>query len=96
MKNYYNKIKENCVSDERTKFISQIKVYKEQLMSDFRTSVDFTLYDLKYKDKKLKLIDINTKVNDNDFDVFKTEQLKKILQIMTDYYDAKMKESKNL
>jgi hypothetical protein len=96
MNNYYTKIKENCFSDERYKFISQIKVYRDQLMSDFRTSVDFTLYNLKFKDNKLKLIDINTKVNNSDFDVFKTPQLKRILKIITDYYEAKMKENKEL
>ncbi len=93
MQNYYNKINVNCVSDDRTKYISQIKVYRDQLMSDFRTTIDFNLYDLKYKDNKLNVIDINTKVANSDFDVFKTEQLKKILRIITDFYNAKMKES---
>jgi hypothetical protein len=95
MKTYYQKIKENCNSDERVKHISQIKTYRDQLTSDFNTSVDFNNYDLKFKNRRRKLIDINLKVNNSDFDDFNLEQLKKILQIITDYYEAKLKESKD-
>jgi hypothetical protein len=95
MTTYYQKIKENCNSDDRVKTISQIKTYRDQLSSDFNTSVDFNNYDLKYKDKRRKLIDVNMKVNNSDFDSFNLEQLKKILEIITDYYEAKVKESKD-
>jgi hypothetical protein len=95
MTKYYQKIKENCNSDDRVKTISQIKTYRDQLLSDFNKSVDFNNYNLKFKDKRRKLIDINFKINNSDFDSFNLEQLKKILQIITDYYEAKVKESKD-
>jgi hypothetical protein len=64
------------------------------LKSDFNTSVDFNNYNLNYKDPRRKLIDINLKVNNSDFDIFKTEQLNKLLEIITDYYTAKAGETK--
>ena len=93
MKTYYQKIKENCNSDERVRHISQIKIYRDQLRSDFNTTVDFNNYDLNFKDKVRNKIDVNTKVNNSDFDSFNTTQLKKILEIIGDYYQAKVKES---
>jgi hypothetical protein len=89
MNNYYLQIKNNCNSDERVRFIQQIKQYRDQLIKDYRDRVDFNDFDLKYKDKNFEIIDVNNSVNNGKFDNLSTEQLERILEILKDYYDAK-------
>lgn len=89
MNNYYLQIKNNCNSDERVRLIQQIKQYRDQLVKDYKDSVDFNDFDLNYKDKNFELIDVNKSVNAGSFDNLNNDQLEHILEIMRDYYDAK-------
>lgn len=89
MNNYYLQIKNNCNSDERVRLIQQIKQFRDQLTKDYRDTVDFNDFDLKYKDKNFEIIDVNKEVYSNSFDNFNNDQLQNILDIFRDYYDAK-------
>jgi hypothetical protein len=93
MNKYYAIIKTNCNSDDRVKTIGQIKTYRDQLKNDFNTSVDFNNYELNYKDSSLNVMDLNKVVAAADFDYLDTDKLKKLLEIVRDYYDAQVNAS---
>jgi hypothetical protein len=83
MNRYYVKIKENCKDEERTRVTNQIKKLNDQLYFDYNTTIDFTkIQDIDdYFDKDMKW-ELNSRVNNMDFNKVTTEQLKKILDII--------------
>jgi hypothetical protein len=95
MNKYYVKIKENCKDEERTRVTSQIKKLNDQLYFDFRTTIDFTkIQDIDdYFDKDSKQ-QINTRVNNMDFDKITIEQLKKILDIIKNKLSEKIEQAR--
>jgi hypothetical protein len=94
MSRYYVKIKENCKDEERTRTTNQIKKLNDQLYFDYRTTIDFnTIDDLtQYFDKKI-IPQLNDRVNNMDFNGLSTEQLKKILEIITNKLSEKINQA---
>jgi hypothetical protein len=94
MNNYYNDIKDNCKSDERSRLNNEIRNTKTQLWMDFKFTVDFEKYNLKIEN-------INMIVDKMDTDNLTVIQLKEISEILSKNLSNKIKEtakklSKNL
>jgi len=97
MNRYYVKIKENCKDEERTKTTNQIKKLNDQLYFDYNTTIDFTKIQGidDYFDKDMKW-ELNSRVNNMDFNKVTTEQLKKILDIIKNKLAEKVEQARKV
>jgi hypothetical protein len=88
MNNYYNDIKDNCKSDERSRLVNEIRNTKKRLWDDFKFVVNFEKYELKIEN-------INHIVDKMDTDGLTITQLKEISEILSKNLQTKLKERKN-
>jgi hypothetical protein len=97
MNRYYVKIKENCKDEERNRVTNQIKKLNDQLYFDYNTTIDFTkIQDIDdYFDKDMKW-ELNSRVNNMDFNKVTTEQLKKILDIIKNKLAEKVEQARKV
>jgi hypothetical protein len=95
MNTYYGQIQTLCKSDQRVKILNEIRVIKNQLKNDYQTYVNMDQQDTKILDINDEPIEnIQTKVDNMDFNDLTLDQLKQIREIFRKNLSDKIKEIK--